>query len=156
MLCFATPEDTHHENSATGRIGDCYFSVFFTRPHHVCVGLNRAKVLTEVGVLCSLSADWPLCTSTPDNDPRHAVRTPGTVTVHRLERHIPSWLTNDDADVTVTAGTGSSEIADHGYLPSILYWSRLLRILPARNPHQARWLYFSACQTHSPAVCRRQ
>jgi hypothetical protein len=122
MLCFATPEDTHHENSATGRIGDCYFSVFLLLDHnrdehHVCAGLNRAKVLAEVGDLsngrCSLSADWPLCTSTPDNDPRHAVRTPGTVTVHRLERHIPSWLTNDDADVTVTAGTGSSEIADH-------------------------------------------
>ena len=91
-------------NSATGRIGDRYFSVFLLLDHnryehHVCAGLNRAKVITEIGGLsnrsCSVSADWPLCTSTPDNNPRHAVRTPDTVIVHRLERYIPPRLTDD-------------------------------------------------------------
>ena len=35
------------------------------------------------------------------------------MTAHGLKRNILSRLTNDNADVAVTAGTGTAEVADH-------------------------------------------
>jgi len=50
MLCLATPEDTHHENSATGRIGDRYVSALLLFSHHrheldVRLGLDVPNIL---------------------------------------------------------------------------------------------------------------
>jgi len=51
-----------------------------------------------------------LCTPALDHDPRHPVRTPGAATVHGLQWHVPTRLADGDANIGITARTGSSKI----------------------------------------------
>jgi len=53
VLCFATPGDTHHENAATGRLGDHHFSVLLLFHHHcdehyVRAGFGDDKILSPL------------------------------------------------------------------------------------------------------------
>jgi len=41
----------------------------------------------------------------PNHNPRHSIAASYSMTVDGLKRYILSRLTNDDADITVTAGT---------------------------------------------------
>jgi hypothetical protein len=58
VLCFATPGDRHHENAATGRLGDRYFPVFLLfdhhcYEHHVRARFGAAKILNPLKLLCT-------------------------------------------------------------------------------------------------------
>ena len=59
------------------------------------------------------SGGRPLCTPAPDHNPRHVISALRAATVHGLEPHIATRLTNGDANISVATGTGSSEIAGH-------------------------------------------
>jgi hypothetical protein len=78
--------------------------------------------LLLVGSLCSrnqLVKTWSpfkiisLVIDISGHNPSHTVKTMQTIPVHSLQRHVASWLTNDNADVTVAGGASSSQIAGH-------------------------------------------
>jgi len=59
VLCFATPRDTHHENAATGRLGDHHFSVLLLFHHHcdehyVRAGFGDDKILSPLKIRARL------------------------------------------------------------------------------------------------------
>jgi hypothetical protein len=48
-----------------------------------------------------------------NHNPRHAIAAPQAMAIHSLERRIASWLTQDNADVVVTAWARAAQVADH-------------------------------------------
>jgi hypothetical protein len=104
VLSIVTMGDTSHEDASQGRSGDRYLSAVLLFSHH----RDEFDVRFRFGVADFLgrrvTAVMSRFVSTPDQNPRHPVRTLRTATVHGLERHVSPRLTNDDAEITLQRG----------------------------------------------------